>query len=313
MGTKLTPAQLKAQAAASKTATGAGIVLPPPTATTQGHPNVDKTINSSLIKKIDAASAMQLLSDAKKKAGYSGIISQSDVQDFITKFNTQQVAQAKTVAASVQSRLKVGATADDIAQATANAMSVEFPDYFNPRNYATDYIWAKWTNPGTSKAFGGQALDALNQVRQLAAGWGNPMSDAEANAYAKDIVMKTKSVGDVNAEISAKEMHNYPQFTDQIKRVLAVNPNSTMYNIAQPYIKQMAQTLEMDPNSIKLSNSLLDKALRPDGTAGKLPAQSLADFNRSLMNTPQWEKTTAANNLGRDSATGLAKAMGMGL
>lgn len=309
----LTQAQKDAIAAA-----GAGgiKILPPTTSTGKGRVDSNTNTNrtSSLIKKIDPASAMQLLNEAKVKAGYSGTISQADVQDFISKFNAQQVAQARTVSSSVQSHLKVGATSQDIAQATANAMTVEFPDYFNSRGFANDYIWAKWTNPTSSKAFGGQALDALNQVRQLSKGWGGlAISDAEVNAYAKEVAMKTKSIGDVNAEISAKGALNYPQFADTIKRVLASNPHATMYDIAQPYIKQMAQTLEVPENSIKLDNSLLDKALRPDGLAGKLPAQSLADFNRSLMDTPQWENTTAANNLGRDSATGLAKAMGMGL
>lgn len=307
---KLTPAQI----AAAKALKDSKFAIPVVPQTTTSHPNVNTTKSSSLIKKIDSASAMQLLTDAAKTAGYTGTISQAEVQDFITKFNTQSTAQAKTVASTVQARLKVGATADDIAQATANAMSTEFPDYFNARGFAKDYIWTKWSAPGTSKAFGGQALDALNQVRQLAQGWGGvAISDAEINAYAKEVVMKTKSIGDVNAEIAAKGSINYPQFSDQIKRVLATDPTATMYNIAQPYINQMEQTLELPSGSVKLDNPLLDKALRPDGSAGKLPAQSLADFNRSLMNTPQWEQTTAANNFGRDSATGLAHAMGMGL
>lgn len=309
MADKLTPAQQ-----AAKDAKDSGFNFPAiPTGQT-GHPNVNKNITSTLIKKIDASSARQLLLDAQKTAGYQGTLTNGDIQDFISKFNAQQVAQAKTVAASVQTRLKVGATAEDIAQATANAMSVEFPDYFNPRNFAKDFIWSKWSTPSSSKAFGGQALDALNQVRQLAKGWGGvAISDAEVNAYAKEVAMKTKSIGDVNAEISARGAGNYPQFADQIKRVLSTNPNATMYDIAQPYVNQMAKTLEIAPESITLDNPLLDKALRPDGTAGKMPAQSLADFNRSLMNTPQWESTSTANQMGRDSAVGLARAMGMGV
>lgn len=308
MADKLTPAQQ-----AAKDAKDSGFNFPAiPTGQT-GHPNIDKNITSKYVKKIDAASAIQLLTEAKKTAGYEGTLSKADVQDFINKFNANSVEQARTLASTVQTRLKPGATAEDIANATQNTLLTVYPDYFNPRNFAKDFIWTKWTNPTTSKAFGGNALAALNQVRQMAKGWGLPMSDQEVNAYAKEIAMKTKSAADVNAEITLKGSPHYPQFADQIKRVLSTNPLATMYDIAQPYIGQMAKTLEMDPDQIDLTNPLLDKALRPDGTAGKLPAQSLADFNRSLMNTPQWESTSTANQMGRDSAVGLARAMGMGV
>ena len=309
----LTPAQ-KATADAIAKAKKDGIVIPPITGGNTSHPNVNRSITSSLVKKIDASSARQLLQDARSSAGYEGLVTNADVEDFINKFNVQSTAQAKTVAASVQTRLKVGATPEDVASATANAMSVEFPDYFNPRNFAKDYIWSKWTNPGTSKAFGGNALDALGQVRHIAEGWGGvAISPAEVNAYAKEVAMGTKKIGDVNAEISAKGSLNYPQFADQIKRVLASNPSATMYDIAQPYTNLLEQTLELPSGSVKLDNPYLDQMLRPDGTAGKAPAMSLADSRRMLMGTPAWEKTTVANQFARDSATGLGKAMGMGL
>ena len=294
--------------------TKSGIIVQVPTTTGTGHPNTNTTKTSSLFKKIDVASATQLLLDAQKKAGYTGKLSDADIQGFISDFNKQSAEQAKTVAATVQARLKPGATPQDVANATNDVMMTVYPDYFNPRNFANDFIWAKWTNPASSKFFGGAALDALNQVRQFAKGWGNTaVSEAEIQAYAKSIVMKTQTPADVNASIRAKGAPQYPQFADQINRVLAMNPNATMYDVAQPYINQMAKTLEMDPSSITLDNQLLDSALRPDGTAGKLPAMSLADFSRKLMDTPQWEQTTTANTFARDGAVGLAKAMGRGL
>ncbi len=313
-----TPAQVKAKADAAKAIKAAkagnidlsGVLIGNGQT---GHPNKDTSITSKLFKKLDASSAAQLLQEAQKKAGYSGVITNADVNDFVAKFNAQSEAQARTVTGTIQSRLKPGATADDIANATRDVVTTVYPDYFNPRNFAKDFIWSKWTNPGTSKAFGGQALDALNQVRQLRDGWGSiAISDAEVNAYAKDVAMGAKKIGDVNAEIAKKGALNYPQFTDQINRVLATNPNATMYDIAQPYTNMMEQTLELPTGSVKLLDPRLDSALRPDGTAGKLPSQSLGDFKRGLMNSPEWEKTTAANQLGRSAATGLASAMGMG-
>lgn len=288
---------------------GTGFVIPTvPQTTVLGRPNVDKTTTASVIKKIDSASAKTLLDVALRDSQYAGKLTPAMIQEFINAFNKESVAQAKTISGIIQTRLKPGATAEDIAAATANAISTEFPNYFNAKSFANNFVWSKINFK--DKTAGGNALKALQSAQDVANSYGSTsIATATVQAYALKIAKGDMSLDDFKAIMQKEGIKNYPQFADAFART----PGATMYDLAQPYINQMAQTLELDPNSIKLSNPYLDRALRPDGTAGKLAAQSLADFNRSLMNSPEWEKTTTANNNSRDAAVGLARAMGMGL
>ncbi len=304
--TKLTPAQLEAKRKAADALKNSGIVIQPTTPTTSN--NVNKSTGSSVIKKIDSASAKTLLDVAIRDSQYAGKLSPAMIQEFIDAFNKESVAQAKTISGIIQTRLKPGATPDDIASATANAISTEFPNYFNAKTFATNFVWSKINFK--DKTAGGNALKALQTAQDVAHAYGSTsIADATVQAYALKIAKGEMSLDDFKAIMQKEGIKNYPQFADAFKNT----PGATMYDLAGAYINQMANTLELDPNTIKLDNPLLDRALRPDGTAGKLPAQSLADFNRSLMNTPQWENTTSANENARSAATGLARAMGMGL
>jgi hypothetical protein len=87
----------------------------------------------------------------------------------------------------------------------------------------------------------------------------------------------------------------------------------TKTNYFSESLRRLAEELELDPNTIELDNIELDRALRPDGTAGKLPSMSLADFRIKLRNTPQWENTTAANESARTAATAIGRAFGYGV
>ncbi len=126
--------------------------------------------------------------------------------------------------------------------------------------------------------------------------------------------MKKLSKGDVTLDdlkkqFNAKAAELYPLFADRLK----ANPNLTVMDLAEPYIGRMVKYWEVDPTTIDLSNADLDKFLRPDGTAGKTPMGSLADFETYLKFHPNAEKTTWAINGARDLATGLASAMGFGV
>jgi hypothetical protein len=75
----------------------------------------------------------------------------------------------------------------------------------------------------------------------------------------------------------------------------------------------MAKWWDVDPNTIDLDNPDLDKLLRPDGTAGKVPMKSLAEADEYFKFHPNSEKAGWAIQGARDLATGLASAMGFGV
>jgi hypothetical protein len=64
---------------------------------------------------------------------------------------------------------------------------------------------------------------------------------------------------------------------------------------------------------IKEDNPDLDKFVRPDGTAGNVPMGSISDWVTYLKNHSNSEKAGWSKELARDSAVGVARAMGFGV
>ena len=272
------------------------------------NPTDTSTVSSTAVT-IDYANAKALLQKAADSAQYQGKLSDAEINDFVAKFNAQARLQMDTVIRNVKSKATPGATAADYTKIINNEFTTNPANFFDPSKFASDFVWSK-VNFGKQATLGGNALLALEGVRGAVAAYNpNSLSDAEVQQAAKDIAMGKSTIEDFKAKMSLMGQQNYPQFAAR----LASTPGATMLDIAQPYINTMAKELEIDPASITLDNPLLDKALRPDGTAGKVQAQSLADFTRTLRNTPEWENTTAANNQARNAATELAHAMGRGI
>lgn len=267
------------------------------------------SINRSLVQ-LDKISGRALLEKTAKDIQYSVKFTDADIEDFLKKFKKEQKRQIEeTVKASSSNVSGDGLSPEAIQKTVETTVTTEKPSFFKPELFASDYIWAK-VNFKDEKTLGGKSLTALNNARSILAGFGMlDFSDAELYTAAKQIARGEISNDDFRSTIAQKAMLNYPQYTERLKQ----NPGSTIRDLASPYINLMAKELELDPNNIQLDNVDLDRALRPDGTAGKMPSMSLADFRIKLRNSPQWENTTAANESARSAATALGRAFGYGV
>jgi hypothetical protein len=265
------------------------------------------TGSSKSLTKLTKPAARALLEKTAKDAQYNFKFTDVDLDDFLKKFNAEQNRQIENVIKS--SNVTPGASTDEVKRQVENTVTTEFPSYFKPELFAADYVWAK-VNFKDEKSLGGKALTALNNVRSILSGFGPlDFSDVEIQNAAKQIARGEITNDDFRSTIALKAMVNYPQYAQRLKE----NPGSTIKDLASPYINLMSKELELDPNTIELDNPFLDKALRPDGTAGKLPTVSLADFRVQLRNSPQWENTTAANESARSAATSIGRAFGYGV
>jgi hypothetical protein len=272
-------------------------------------PNKPKqtTSSSRAVTRLNKISAKALLEKTAKDIQYNVKFTDVDLDDFLKKFKAEQDRQIENVVKSTT--VKPGASTDEIKRQVENTLTTEYPSYFKPEIFASDYIWAK-VNFKDEKTLGGKSLTALNNVRSILAGFGPlDFSDAELYNAAKQIAKGEITNDDFRSTIAQKAALNYPQYAERLKQ----NPGSTIRDLASPYINLMAKELELDPNAIQLDNMDLDRALRPDGTAGKIPSVSLADFRIKLRNSPQWENTTAANESARTAATALGRAFGYGV
>ena len=271
--------------------------------------NTDSKTSSRTVTRLTPASARALLEKSRTDAQYTAGITKEDVDDFIAKFNAEQDRQIEEVVKVAKTRITPGAGADAIQQEINNLLTTEYPSFFKPTEFADNYIWAK-VNFGDEKTLGGKAIQALNDVRSIVRGYNaSEISDIEIQDAARKIATGKISKDDFAAKIGSKFGDNYPQLIDRLKST----PGATVRSLASPYINLMAKELELDPESIELDDPDLDKALRPDGIAGKVPMMSLADYKRALRNSPRWEYTTAANEAARSAAAGISKALGFGV
>jgi len=271
--------------------------------------NKSGTSVSRNLVQLDKISARALLQQTARDIQYNVKFTDIDIEDFLKKFKKEQQRQIEEVVKASSSKVTAGLTPESAEKIVESTTTTEKPSFFKPEIFAADYIWAK-VNFKDEKSLGGKSLTALNNARSILAGFGTlDFSDAELYTAAKRIAKGEISNDDFRSTIAQKAAINYPQYAERLRQ----NPGSTIRDLASPYINLMAKELELDPNAIQLDNMDLDRALRPDGTAGKIPSVSLADFRIKLRNSPQWENTTAANESARTAATALGRAFGYGV
>lgn len=276
---------------------------------TAGSGEQDQVTTTTNVLKLTTAAAKALLTQAAEDAQFQGKLTNQQLQDFIQKFNTEANRQLETTVREVRQRVNAGTKPEDIKKIVENYVNTTTLSFFSPKELAKDYIWSL-TNFKDEKTLGGKSLNALQEVRASVANNGVlDISEAEIQNAAKDIAMGKISIGDFNAKIRNRVVLNYPQFADRFTN----NPNASARDIFDPYLSTMAKVLGIDKNSIKLDNPYLDRALRPDGAAGKLPAMAIADFVTFLKGTPDWEQGLEANELARDAAVGFGRAWGFGI
>ena len=106
-------------------------------------------------------------------------------------------------------------------------------------------------------------------------------------------------------QMIADAASKYAAFKDQILG------GQTVRNIASSYITSMANTLELDPNSVDLQNPAIQKALTgfADKTGAPV-AQTLWDFTKQLKDDPRWQYTQNAKADMASAGMGVLRSFG---
>lgn len=259
---------------------------------TQPYAGGATTAPVAAITQIDADSARVLLEGAAAKNGIVTKFTSKDINNFVKEFNTTASQQGSLTEVKTIKGVKT---------------TVMKPSRFSSTDFTNNYLWAHTNFTDTNLR--GPALTALSTVKQLAADNNlDYLSDAEVSKIAKDVASGVVSLDDVKSEMSSKAALYYPQFADRLK----ANPGASLRDIVSPQINILASAWEMAPSEISLDNPLLDKALRPDGTAGKVSPMSIADLKIAAKMDPKFDSTTAGREFGRDAAVAFAKMSGFG-
>lgn len=247
----------------------------------------------------DKLSSDAILSQAAKQVGFSqGPFAQFGEQD-LADFYEKLVEAAKASGKVKQTIVKPDGTTEII----------ETPGGFDANAFAKNYLWAK-VNIGDPKTLPASVINQIDSLRSIAKANGlGYLTDKELANYAVQLSKGEVDLTSLQKEFNAKAAELYPLFGDRLK----ANPSLTVLDLVQPYVSQMAKWWEIDPSTIDLENPDLDKFIRPDGTAGKAPMGSLADWTNYLKMHPNADKTTWASEGARDLATGFARVAGFGV
>jgi hypothetical protein len=180
---------------------------------------------------------------------------------------------------------KAGAAVTDTQLASIAEQVVTFgmnPDQIN--NILGNYVdFQNGTLTGNAGIF-------ENNMKQYAANMGVSINDQSIKNQAALITKGLSSQEDYQNFIQQQAVSQYPAYTAQIQG------GATMKDIANPYIQTMAQSLEMNPNSINLTNPTITGALNGLNQQGQPVGQTITDFQNSLRGDPRWNGTQQAQD-----------------
>jgi hypothetical protein len=259
------------------------------------------TVYKDAIKLTDIA-AKQLLDEIMADIQFTGKLSKADLADFVTKYNIAANKQLDTVVQTVRSQTKPGDTAEDIK----NIIKTTSPSFFEPKDFAKDYLWTK-VNFADEKTLGAKALDALTNARQIAKAFNlSTVSDIEIQEAAKRIATGKITAEDYKTELAAKAAAEYPQLIDRIKST----PGATVRSLYNPVLKAVADVWEVEVDSLDLNDPFIDSLLRPDGVIGKAPSATVGEATQKALMHPNADKTQKQITNATNAASLFAKAIG---
>jgi len=240
-----------------------------------------------------------ILRKAARAIGFSeggfGQFGEQDLVDFFEKVQTASREGAKKT--------------QEIIRPDGTKEIVTIPAAFDADAFAQNYIWSK-VNIADPKTLPTSVLSQVDVLRKILRANGlSYLSNKEISNYALQLTKKEIQVTDLQRQFNEKAAEIYPLFGDRLK----ANPSLTVMDLAEPYINLMAKWWEIDASTIDLDNPDLDKFLRPDGTAGKVPMGSISDWINYLKTHPNAEKTSWANEAAGSLATAFARMSGFGV
>ena len=125
-------------------------------------------------------------------------------------------------------------------------------------------------------------------------------SRKEVNTYVKGIVEGKLAADAVTDDMRKQAEVLYANFSERLR----ANPSLTVRDLANPYLQVMADTLEIDPQLVKLTDPTIQNAI--SGT--KL--RSLTDFRTDMRADSRFATTRTAKREATDFAQSLLKGFG---
>jgi hypothetical protein len=113
-----------------------------------------------------------------------------------------------------------------------------------------------------------------------------------------------QTLEDLTPVLQQEAMSRFPGLTPQLKRGL------TLREAANPYMKMIADTLELDVNQVNLNDDLVQRILNSQGSDGSPSALSLYDAKKMARRDDRWQYTSTAKKEYTDMAGKILRDFG---
>lgn len=215
-------------------------------------------------------------------------------QDFTDSVNT----------AKSQVRLEAARLGADVDDTTVDSLAEQYlMNGWDQGNRAQFLSQALTSHAGGSK---GQTADIVQSLKGLAAANGVQYSDDYYLSAARAIDGKLGTLQDYETDIRKHAASANPIFADKILG------GANVKDLASPYITKMADTLEISPDQISLSDPFIQQALGGVDKDGNPSAMGLWDFQKALKQDPRWQYTKQASDQMGDITQKIISMFGFG-
>jgi hypothetical protein len=161
-------------------------------------------------------------------------------------------------------------------------------------------IVAKGTGTG-----GGTYGTTINDLKSYTANMGVSYNDSWYTTAADKVAAGDMTLADYQAEAKAIAKSKYQGFATQIDQGM------TVQDIASPYMQSMAKLLEIPWSSIGLNDTTINQALTSMGSNGTPQAQPLWQFETNLRKDPRWAQTQNARATVDSTARSILQTFGL--
>ena len=150
------------------------------------------------------------------------------------------------------------------------------------------------------------AGEAERELLQWSEANGLSLTGSSISSYVADIAQGKIKLDDVKSVLRDTYMAgSYPAWKDQI------GVGQDIADIAAPYKQHMANLLELDVNTINLTDETLLKGLQGVDANGKPSVIPLYDFDRMIRKDPRWDKTENALKTYTDAGANILQMFGL--
>lgn len=214
--------------------------------------------------------------------------------------STLSVLRRQTIEHVHTMALQMGAALStlDLTNAAENALKFGYTDE-QIKRWLTSHI-----RTSTSGLYQGDAVSASETFKKIASDYGVSLSDTTLASFVKSSVSGAVNADYVKQWAAAQAASRYPALAAQLKSGMSLR------QILDPYVQSYAKVLELNPETIQLTDPLLQSAVTGKDAKGAPSTKTVWQFEQDLRNDPRWTKTQAAQDSVMSTARSVLRDFG---